>query len=164
MWSKGPGSESADMLRRMAWEIVMAGGYQTSGETARRGTNVWPDTGGGWMNGRGDDTMTMFQGYGHMVDFFTSFKWWETEPHDELVSRGNYCLAKRGETYAIYLPNSGNVTVRLEPGLYQATWWEAATGKQTPLPTVDAVASSWTSPQAPGSGDWALLVRRQPLH
>jgi hypothetical protein len=45
----------------MAWEIVMAGGYQTTGETSRRGTNVWPDTGGGWMNGRGDDTMTMFK-------------------------------------------------------------------------------------------------------
>ena len=23
------------------------------------------------MNGRGDDTMTMLQGYAHMVDFFT---------------------------------------------------------------------------------------------
>ena len=78
----------------------MAGGYQTAGETARRGTNVWPDTGGGWMNGRGDDTMTMFKGYAHMVDFFTSFDWWDTEPHDELVNNGNYCLAKPGETYA----------------------------------------------------------------
>jgi len=76
MWAKGLGSESADTLRRTAWDIVMAGGYQTAGETARRGTNVWPDTGGGWMNGRGDDTMTMFQGYAHIVDFFTSFDWW----------------------------------------------------------------------------------------
>src|SRR5437764_187269 len=53
MWSQGAGSESADALRRTAWEIVMAGGYQTSGESARRGTNIWPDSGGGWMNGRG---------------------------------------------------------------------------------------------------------------
>ena len=63
LWAAGPGSESADTLRRTAWDIVMAGGYQTAGETARRGTNIWPDTGGGWMNGRGDDTMTMFVGY-----------------------------------------------------------------------------------------------------
>ena len=34
--------------------------------------------------------MTMFQGYAHMVDFFTSFPWWKTEPHDELVNDGNY--------------------------------------------------------------------------
>ena len=116
LWAKGPGSESADTLRRTAWEIVMAGGYQTAGETARRGTNVWPDTGGGWMNGRGDDTMTMFQGYAHMVDFFTSFDWWKTEPHDELVNNGNYCLAKPGEIYAVYLPHAGNVTVRTSAG------------------------------------------------
>ena len=42
--------------------------------------------------------MTMFKGYAHMVDFFTSFDWWDTEPHDELVNNGNYCLAKPGET------------------------------------------------------------------
>ena len=106
LWAPGPGSESADTLRRTAWDIVMAGGYQTAGETARRGTNVWPDRGGGWMNGRGDDTMTMFEGYAHMVDFFTSFEWWETEPRDELVSNGNYCLAEPGGTYAVYLPHA----------------------------------------------------------
>jgi hypothetical protein len=61
----------------------------------RRGTNIWPDTGGGWMNGRGDDTMTMFR-YAHMVDFFTT-----PDPHDELVDGGNYCLADLGQTYAI---------------------------------------------------------------
>ena len=76
LWAAGPGSESADTLRRTAWDIVMAGGYQTAGETARRGTNIWPDTGGGWMNGRGDDTMTMFNGYARMVEFFSSFAWW----------------------------------------------------------------------------------------
>ena len=49
--------------------------------------------------------MTMLQGYTHMVDFFTSFDWWKTEPHDELVNHGNYCLAKLGEIYAVYLPD-----------------------------------------------------------
>jgi hypothetical protein len=162
MWAKGLGSESADTLRRTAWEIVMAGGYQTAGETARRGTNVGPDTGGGWMNGRGDDTMTMFKGYAHMVDFFTSFDWWDTEPHDELVNNGNYCLAKPGEIYAVYLPHAGNVTVRLQPGQYGVTWWEAPTGKQIALPYFSVTAPSWTSPAAPGKGDWALLLRRRP--
>ncbi len=161
MWAKGIGSESADTLRRTAWEIVMAGGYQTAGETARRGTNVWPDTGGGWMNGRGDDTMTMFEGYAHIVDFFTSFDWWNTEPHDELVNNGNYCLAKPGEIYAVYLPHSGSVTVRLQSGRYGGTWWNAATGEKTALPSVSVTATSWTSPAAPGGNDWALLLVRK---
>ena len=158
LWSKGPGSESADTLRRMAWEIAMAGGYQTAGETARRGTHVWPDTGGGWMNGRGDDTMTMFQGYGHMVDFFTSFEWWKTEPHDEFVNRGNYCLARPGEIYAVYLPRGGTATVRLQAGRYTARWFNPSTGQITELPPIDR--SPWTSPPSPTSDDWALLIRK----
>jgi len=148
-------------LRRTAWEIVMAGGYQTAGETARRGTNVWPDTGGGWLNGRGDDTMTMFEGYAHMVDFFTSFEWWKTAPHDELVNNGNYCLAKPGEIYAIYLPRAGSVTVRLQPGNYDARWWNATTGEKTALPPVNTNGASWTSPPASGSNDWAMLLLRK---
>jgi hypothetical protein len=153
-----PGSDSADVLRRTAWDIVMAGAYQTAGETCRRGTNIYPDTGGGWMNGRGDDTMTMFLGYAHMVDFFTSFEWWKTEPHDELVNAGNYCLADPGKTYAIYLPKGGKATAKLEPGTYSATWFSALNGDRIPLPL--AQGPEWTSPQAPESGDWALLLQR----
>jgi hypothetical protein len=161
LWAKWPDSDSADALRRKAWEIAMAGGYQTTGETARRGTNVWPDTGGGWMNGRGDDTMTMLQGYLHMSDFFTSFDWWKTEPHDELVSNGNYCLAKPGEIYAVYLPHGGNVTVQMQPGQYEAAWWNPTTGEKTALPLINLTPLSWTSPQATQSGDWALLLQKK---
>ena len=160
LWAQGLGSESADTLRRTAWEIVMAGGYQTAGETARRGTNIWPDSGGGWMNGRGDDTMTMFQGYAHMVDFFTSFDWWKTEPHDDLVNAGNYCLAKPGELYAVYLPHGGGVTVRLEPGSYEGTWWEAGSGRKTALAPFSMRSAPWTS-SVPDDKDWALLLRRK---
>jgi hypothetical protein len=158
-WAPKPDAESADVLRRTAWDIVMAGGYQTTGETARRGTNVWPDTGGGWMNGRGDDTMTMLEGYVHMVDFFTSFEWWKTEPHDELVNEGSYCLAQPGATYAAYLPQGGKLTIRLQKGTYRAAWFDPLTGQKTALPL--AVGPVWTSPSAPTNHDWALLLRRQ---
>ena len=159
IWAPGPGSESADVLRRTAWDIYMAGGYQTAGETCRRGTNIWPDTGGGWLNGRGDDTMTMFLGYGHIVEFFTSFDWWKTNPHDELVDNGNYCLAEPGEIYAIYLPHSGRVTIQLQPGQYTACWFGAMTGEKIELP--DITGPSWTSPEAPDRNDWALLIWRK---
>ena len=155
-----PGSDSADALRRTAWDIVMAGGYQTAGETCRRGTNIYPDTGGGWMNGRGDDTMTMFLGYGHMVDFFTSFDWWKTDPHDELVDNGAYCLAKPGEVYAVYLPKGGKVNVKLQPGTYEAHWVSALTGEEVVLPAAEG--PSWTSPEAPDANDWALFLHKKP--
>ncbi len=172
IWA-APGSDSADVLRRTAWDIYMAGGYQTTGESARRGTNIWPDTGGGWINGRGDDTQTMFLGYGHIVDFFTSFEWWKANPHDELVDNGNYCLAEPGKLYAVYLPHGGKVTVKLEPGTYSAELFNATSGQRFPLDE-DAVGPSWTSPYPPhntpdpsttdqwlGQQDWAILLRRR---
>lgn len=158
IWAEGLGSESADTLRRTAWDIVMAGGYQTTGESARRGTNIWPNTGGGWMNGRGDDTMTMLKGYAHMVDFFTSFDWWETNPDDQLVSPGQYCLAKPGEIYAVYLPHGGRTLVELKSGRYKAAWFNPLTGGWISLPNAAGVA--WISPRSPDGNDWALLLQR----
>jgi Protein of unknown function (DUF4038)/Domain of unknown function (DUF5060) len=154
-----PNQESADSLRRAAWDIVMAGGYQTAGESARRGTNVWPDTGGGWVNGRGDDTMTMFLGYGHLVDFMTSFEWWKTNPHDELVDHGNYCLADPGRIYAIYLPQGGRFTLELLQGSYSFEWFSPLTGER--IAGQDATGPSWSSPTPPDSKEWAVLLLRK---
>ncbi len=157
-WAPQPPGDSAETLRQTAWDIAMAGAYGTAGETARRGTGIWPDTGGGWVNGRSDDTTTMLQGYAHMVDFFTSFEWWKTEPHDELASNGAYCLADPGHTYAAYLPKGGAVTLKLEPGCYQAHWFAAFTGEIVPFGQIQG--PTWTSPAAPDANDWALLLQR----
>jgi hypothetical protein len=153
-----PDGANADNMRRTAWEIYMAGCYQTTGETARRGTGYLPDTGGGWVNGRGDDSMVMLRGYAHIVEFFTGFEWWKTDPHDELVTRGAYCLAERGRCYAAYLPRGGKVTVQLEPGRYRANWFNPRSGESQRLPAVEGPA--WTSPESPDNGDWALLLRK----
>lgn len=160
-WAKVyPDGHSADNMRRTAWEIYMAGCYQTTGETARRGTGYWPDTGGGWINGRGDASMVMLEGYARIVDFFTSFEWWTTDPHDDLVDGGNFCLAAPGKVYAVYLPRGGNVTVKLADGKYQGHWFNPRTGAQQPLRAV--VGPSWTSPRSADAGDWALLLRGTP--
>jgi hypothetical protein len=103
--------------------------------------------------------MVMLKGYEHMVDFFTSFAWWKTDPHDDLVSNSAYCLAKPGELYAVYLPNGGDVTITLQPGRYQAAWFSAFTGEWVPLPAVEG--ANWKSPAAPGWLDWALLLKRE---
>jgi hypothetical protein len=158
-WAPRPPGDSAETLRRVAWDIAMAGAYGTAGETCRRGTNIWPDTGGGWINGRSDDTTTMLNGYAHIVEFFTSFEWWKTEPHDELVDNGGYCLAKPGELYAVYMPEPRKVKIRLEPGTYEVRWFSAVTGQVIPLPSVQG--PDWTSPEPPGTQDWALLLQKR---
>jgi hypothetical protein len=153
-----PDLHSADGNRRAAWEIAMAGTYQSTGETAKRGTGVWPDTGGGWINGRGDDTMVMLNGYAHMVDFFTGFEWWKAEPHDGLVDSGAYCLAEPGKVYVVYMPRGGSVTIDLEPGRYQATWFNPRNGQRVPHSVAEG--QKWTSSPTPDAGDWVLYLKR----
>jgi Protein of unknown function (DUF4038)/Domain of unknown function (DUF5060)/Putative collagen-binding domain of a collagenase len=153
-----PPAASADADRRVAWEMSMAGCYQTTGETAKRGTGVQPDTGGGWVNGRGDDTMIMLQGYAHMVKFFTNFEWWKADPHDELVNRGAFCLAEPGKVYAIYLPHGGAVNVKLEPARYTVQWFNPRTGAYSTAGFAEG--GNWTSSAATDSGDWVLLLAR----
>jgi hypothetical protein len=111
------------------------------------------------MNGRGDDTMTMLVTYSHMVTFMTSFEWWKTEPHDEIVTDGAYCLVEPGAVYAIYLPHGGTTTVTLIPGAYKAHWFAAQTGETIDI-TEPPQGARWTSPEAPDRNDWALLLTR----
>jgi hypothetical protein len=153
-----PPAASADANRRAAWEIVMAGGYQTTGETAKRGTGVPPDTGGGWLNGRGDGTMTMLRGYARMVEFFSGLEWWKTEPHDELVSNGAFCLAEPGATYVVYLPRGGRVTVSLPGSGLRARWFNPRGGEYAGIGDVEG--PRWTSPPAADENDWVLLIAR----
>jgi hypothetical protein len=136
----------------------MAGCYQTTGETAKRGTGVPPDTGGGWVNGRGDETMTMLQGYAQMVHFFKSIEWWTTNPHDELVNSAAFCLADPGKLYVVYLPHGGAATVTLGPGRYEAKWFNPRTGEYAALSAADG--PEWTSPVAADHEDWVLLLGR----
>jgi hypothetical protein len=103
--------------------------------------------------------MVMLNGYAHMVHFFTSFEWWKTEPHDELASRGDFCLAEPGKIYVAYLPHGGRVTLTLEPGRYHARWFNPRSGEYVNAP--DAAGPQWTSPPSADPYDWALLLERE---
>jgi hypothetical protein len=76
-----------------------------------------------------------------------------------LLFLGAYCLAQPGEIYAVYLPKEGTVTVKLEAGAYEASWFSAFTGEKIPLPPIHGPV--WTSPKSPGWLDWALLIKKQ---
>ncbi|HUT95473.1 MAG TPA: DUF5060 domain-containing protein [Thermoguttaceae bacterium] len=158
LWEKTPGQRQADTRRRCAWEIVMAGCYQTTGESARTGTGVAPDTGGGWVNGRGDDSMTMLGDYRRLAEFFTAFDWWTCQPRNSLVEQQLPCLAVEGQRYVVYLPTGGRATIKLNEGKYRAQWFNPRTGDFAEAGV--AVAPVWTSPDTPDREDWTLLLER----
>jgi hypothetical protein len=108
-------ARSADSRRRLAWEMYMAGCYQTTGERADTGTGWGPDTGGGWLNGRGGDDMTMFVGYGYIVDFFTSIAWWKLNPDNTFFTEIAPTSVKEGVTHIVYTRSkAGQATVYLD--------------------------------------------------
>jgi Putative collagen-binding domain of a collagenase len=139
----------ADNRRRIAWEVTMASGYQTTGERA----NV-PGY-GGWITGYGNKEMTMLQGYAHVREFFERLPWWKLEPATNVVANGTaYCLAEPGATYIVYLPRGGTVALQFARGEYKARWFNPRTGKSTRIATVRG--DSWISPSAPDGDDWVL--------
>ena len=110
-WGEGrtAPARSADNRRRLAWGMYMAGGYQTAGERANT------ETGGGWINGRGDDSMILFKGYGHIVDFFTSIPWWKLEPDNSIIQVSQDHTAKSELTHVVYTRDkNGNAALYLQ--------------------------------------------------
>lgn len=142
--------------------MYMAGGYQTTGERADRGTGSGADTGGGWINGRGDATMMMLEGYAHIVDCFSRLEWWKMEPDDTIVSGGNWCLAEPGRQYLVYLPLGGTTALRIGAGKYEAWRFNPRTGAAEKLGVV--IGPEWTTPATPSRDDWAFILRRPEPH
>ena len=110
----------ADNRRRLAWGIYMAGCYQTTGERADTGTGWGPDTGGGWLNGRGDDSMTMLVGYGHIIDFFTSVRWWELNPDNGFFNAPSRKFVETKLTHVVYTRDKNGNAVFYLNGQKQA--------------------------------------------
>ena len=165
-------ARSAETRARIAWEIYLAGGYQTTGERADRGTGWGPDTGGGWINGRGDDTMTMLELYGHIYDFFTSLTWWKLLPDTNLVvsvqahpsakdrakvpTRTFAARSAEGDLAAIYVPGGGVITLngeRLKDQL-KPLWFSPRDGGMR-----NARALRERVYRTPTADDWVLLFR-----
>lgn len=157
-------ARSAETRARLAWEMYLAGGYQTTGERANS------HTGGGWINGRGDDEMTMLELYGHIYDFFTSITWWKLQPDTDLVvsfqpatpgadkskARTFAARSAEGDLAAIYVPGGGVVTLKDEllKDQLKPLWFSPRDGGMR-----NARALRPRVYRAPTNHDWVLLFR-----
>jgi hypothetical protein len=159
----------AENRRKLAWEMTMAGGYQTTGERA----NIAGQ--GGWITGRGNSEMTMLVGYARMRGFFERFSWWKLEPHPELVSGESValpvveggspiapalCLAEPGQRYVLYLRQGGTATLQLSPGHYRVELYNPRSGASVKLADAPG-GSTWTSPRVKDTEDWVFLLERR---
>lgn len=133
-----PDGRSALNRSQLAWEICMAGAYQTTGERADFGTGAGADSGGGWINGRGNDSMTMLPLYRIMKECFERTRYWELLPRNELVSFGNLCLANEGKEYLVYT-RAQHCRLQLPANQrYSVLMIDPLTGEATPQPDADS--------------------------
>ncbi len=146
-------ARSADNRRRLAWDMTMAGGYQTTGERADTGA-------GGWITGRGDDTMNLAKLHGHLTAFFTAFDWWKCDPVDGLAGANVRVLAARDDIYAVYAPEGRVVSVRLPAGDYTAKAFDPSTGAWAAPEKVRATAEAAVEFRFRHAGDGAVLFTR----
>lgn len=88
-----------------------------------------------------------------------------TSNHDELVNEGDYCLAKPGATYIVFLRN-GNGTVNLKgaKGKFSLKWYDPRNGGELQTNGVDVVKGNKIinlerAPSEPNK-DWAVLLKK----
>jgi hypothetical protein len=86
--------------------------------------------------------------------------------NDELTTDNNdYCFAKEGEIYALYLPQGRNTEIALLPGKYAVNWFDPAAGGDLRKSTVTSVSGGMTvstgNPPGGSGKDWVCLIRRE---
>ena len=66
----------------------------------------------------------------YAMDFFQTYlPFDEMEPANALTSStSDYCFAKAGQVYAVYLPNGGTTNISLPSGSYQIRWFDPRNG------------------------------------
>lgn len=89
----------------------------------------------------------------------------EMEPADELVNEGNYCLAKPGEIYLIYLPYGGPASIDLTgvEGDFNMSWFNPRSGGDL-INTVAIAGGGQVDLGAAAEAqekDWAILIQKQ---
>ena len=101
------------------------------------------------------------------LEFFqTHLPFWDMDSHDELLAGGdNYCFAKPGEIYAIYLKYGGTATLDLteKSGDFTLRWYNPRTGgalvKGQNISAGGQVQIEL--PASEGDEDWVCLVGRE---
>ncbi len=100
----------------------------------------------------------------YALEFFQQhLPFWEMTAADELTENG-YCLAKKGEIYAIYTVAPADVPLNLEnaKGTFNVQWYDPRNGGALSVGNVSTVEGgskvNLGNPPADGEKDWVVVV------
>jgi len=154
-------NERKDVL----WANLMAGGagvewyfgWQNEGATSDLANQDWRNREHMWE-------LTKIA-----LDFFHEYlPFWEMRPADELISsQSDFCFAKMGELYTIYLRNGGTTELDLGQSktVYSVQWFNPRTGGELTGGSVSEIRGQGkvNVGKAPSDRDkdWVVLIRRK---
>jgi hypothetical protein len=101
------------------------------------------------------------------VDFFQQhLPFAHMQSHDELTAAtDDYCFAKPGEIYAVYLPPKRTTTLTLPEGRFSVAWFNPQHGGELQQGSVKSVTGpgdvALGQPPAEPARDWVVLIRRE---
>ncbi len=110
---------------------------------------------------------TMWNQTRYAIEFFQQHLPFDRMQADDGLTLGedDYCFAKPGEVYAVYLPQGGSTELRLPEGKYSVKWYDPRNGGALKDGSVRTLAGpgnrSLGEPPAEKAKDWAVLIRRQ---
>ena len=90
----------------------------------------------------------------------------EMVPGDNLVNNGNWCLAKSGVKYVIYLPSGGTTNLNLSgtTGTYDVKWYDPRNGGDLQNGTITSVSGGGTvnigNAANNTTSDWVVMVSK----
>jgi hypothetical protein len=105
----------------------------------------------------------------YALEFFKNndIPFWEMESNDGLTSnKDDYCFAKEGSIYIVYLKHGGTTGVKISGGgEYSVQWYNPRKGGELHDGTVKSVKASFTTdiggPPAEKDQDWVAVLRKQ---
>ncbi len=161
--NKGTIADNRENIRdRALWSTLMVGAtgveYYFGGKTGEndRTAQDWRSRETKWEDAK------------IAIDFFHNYvQFWEMDTSDELTSSStDYCFAKAGETYVIYLPDGGTTNLDLSAvgGSYSVKWFNPRNGGALLNSNVTELQggsnTSIGNPPADSSLDWAVLIEK----
>lgn len=173
------GDPSDEHIRFGEWSAILSG---AAGHTYGGG-HVWkahvpeaPASKDSWPMDMSFETNTLdYPGavsIGYMAKFFKNIKWWEFEPHPELVEgyAQKYCLAIPGKEYVVYVRWSGRIGVNLNPSStnekFEYIWYDPRSGENLKTGTINGGNIQYLySPEGnrynPPYSDWVLYLKKK---
>ncbi|MEJ2702639.1 MAG: DUF5060 domain-containing protein [Sedimentisphaerales bacterium] len=138
---------NTDWVRKCHWSIALAGGYATYGDWSPESSFYTGHIGEGKAPAQ----------LRHLRETFESLPYPQMEPHNELVGKGTFCLAKEGKVYLVYIPDGKETILRAGPSAqgYTITWIDPRTGRHT---NPQKATSRQIALNPPSTGDWAVII------